>query len=83
MVEAKRLQKLAELTLDQNICRVIELGQNRFMCASYHLDKTTDTKSGRLYTVKVSENNDQIALLSQSEPAFPFGILSIHLHGGP
>ena len=36
--------KIAELALDQNVCRVIELGDNRFMCASYHLDKATDTK---------------------------------------
>lgn len=82
MVETtKRLQKLAELTLDQNICRVIELGQNRFMCASYHLDKVSQIKSGRLYTVKVSENNEKITQESQSEPAYPFGILSLHLHG--
>ena len=31
--------------------------------------------------VEVSASNDRINLVSQSEPAYPFGILSLHLNG--
>ena len=53
--EVGSFKKLAELKLDQNICRVQALGGNRFLCASYHLDKETQTKQGKLYTVSVDE----------------------------
>ena len=32
--------------------------------------------------MQVSDTNDRIELVSQSEPAYSFGILSLHLHGG-
>jgi len=46
---------LGELTLDQNICRIIKISADKYLLASYHLDKASQTKSGRLYAVSVSE----------------------------
>ena len=79
--EVGNFKKLAVLKLDQNICRVQALGGNRFLCASYHLDKENQTKQGKLYTVSVDEASGQISLQGQSEP-WPYGILSVQLHGG-
>ena len=53
--EGSSYTKLHSLTLDQNICRVVKIGSpNRYLLASYHLDKSTQKKSGKLYTVEVN-----------------------------
>ena len=44
------------------------------------MDKESQTKTGKIYAVKVTDTG-AIELLSQSD-SWPFGILSLHLHGG-
>ena len=48
---------LDTLTLDQNICRIVRISPEKYLLASYHLNKEEQTKSGSIYAVSVTGEN--------------------------
>jgi hypothetical protein len=80
MVEAKTtgLEKVTELVLGKNIDRIERIDCNRYLVASYQLDKETMEKSGQLVVVRIGKGG-VIEILSESEP-YDFGVLSLSVY---